>query len=61
MILRMAGYWACRCICRLSSLRFSIVQMSVPSGLCSVLCDGFVGCWVSSYLLYMLDGCIDLG
>ena len=25
--------------------------MRVPSGLCSVVCDGFVGCWVSSYLL----------
>ena len=24
--------------------------MRVPSGLCSVLCDGFVGCWVNSYL-----------
>jgi hypothetical protein len=36
--------------CSLSSLRFSIVLMRVPSGLCSVLCDGFVGCWVSSYL-----------
>ena len=37
--------------CSLSSRRFSIVLMRVPSGLCSVLCDGFVGCWVSSYLL----------
>ena len=37
--------------CSLSSLRFSIMQMRVPSGLCSVVCDGFVGCWVSSYLL----------
>ncbi len=37
--------------CSLSSLRFSIVQMRVPSGMCSVVCDGFVGCWVSSYLL----------
>jgi hypothetical protein len=35
----------------LSSLRLSIVQMRVPSGLCSVVCDGIVGCWVSSYLL----------
>ncbi len=35
----------------LSSLRFSFVQMRVPFGLCSVVCDGFVGCWVSSYLL----------
>ena len=25
--------------------------MRVPSGLCSVVCDGFVGRWVSSYLL----------
>jgi hypothetical protein len=41
--------------CSLSSLRFSIVQMRVPSVLCSVVCDGFVGCWVSSYLLV---GCI---
>jgi len=37
--------------CSLSSLRFSIVQMRVPSGLCSEVCDGFVGCWVISYLL----------
>ncbi len=37
--------------CSLSSIRFSIVQMWVPSGLCSVVCDGFVGCWVSLYLL----------
>ena len=37
--------------CSLSSLRFSIVLMRVPSGLCSVVCDGLVGCWVSSYLL----------
>ena len=37
--------------CSLSSLRFFIVQMRVPFGLCSVVCDGFVGCWVSSYLL----------
>ena len=37
--------------CRLSSLRFSIVQMRVPSGLCRVVCDRLVGCWVSSYLL----------
>ena len=37
--------------CSLSSLRFSIVPMWVPSGLCSVICDGFIGCWVSSYLL----------
>ena len=36
--------------CSLSNLRFSIVQMRVPSGLCSVVCDGFVGCWVNSYL-----------
>ena len=36
--------------CNLSSRRFSIVVIKVPSGLCSVLCDGFVGCWVSSYL-----------
>ena len=41
--------------CSLSSLGFSIVQMRVPSGLCSVMCDGFVWCWVSSYLLV---GCI---
>ena len=26
--------------CSLSSLRFSIVQMGVPSGLCRVVCDG---------------------
>ena len=25
--------------------------MRVPSGLCSVVCDGFIGCLVSSYLL----------
>ncbi len=37
--------------CSLSSLMFSIMHMRVPSGLCSVVCDGFVGCWVSSYLL----------
>ena len=37
--------------CSLSNLRFSIVQMRGPSGLCSMVCDGFVGCWVSSYLL----------
>jgi hypothetical protein len=37
--------------CSLSSLRSSIVQMRVPSGLCSVVRDGIVGCWVSSYLL----------
>ena len=37
--------------CSSSSLRLSIVHMRVPSGLCSVVCDGFVGCWVSSYLL----------
>jgi hypothetical protein len=37
--------------CSLSSLRFSTVQMRVPSGLYNVVCDGFVGCWVSSYLL----------
>ena len=37
--------------CNLSSLRFSIVRMRVPSGLCSVVCDGFVVCWVGSYLL----------
>jgi len=27
------------------------VQVRVPSGLCSVVCGGFVGFWVSSYLL----------
>ena len=27
------------------------MQIRVPTGLCSVVCDGFVGCWVSSYLL----------
>ncbi len=32
-----------------SSLLLSIVHMVVPSGLCSVACDGFVGCWASSY------------
>jgi len=37
--------------CSLSSLRFSIVQTRDPSGMCSVVCDGFVGCCVSSYLL----------
>ena len=37
--------------CSSSSLRFPIVQMRVPYGLCSVVCDVFVGCWVSSYLL----------
>ena len=37
--------------CSLSSLRFSIVQVRVPSGMCSVVCDGFVGCCVSSCLL----------
>ncbi len=36
--------------CSLSSRRFSIVVIKVPSGLCSVLCDEFVGCWVNSYL-----------
>ena len=41
--------------CSLSSLRFYIVQMRVPFGLCNVVCDGFVGCWVSSY---MLVGCM---
>ena len=30
--------------CSLFSLRLSIVEMRVPSGLCSVLSDGFVGC-----------------
>jgi hypothetical protein len=30
--------------CSLSSLRFSIVQMRVPSSLCSEVCVGFVGC-----------------
>jgi hypothetical protein len=37
--------------CSLSSLRFSIVHMRVSSCVCSVVCDGFVGYWVSSYLL----------
>ena len=37
--------------CSLSSLRMSIVHMRVLSGLCSVACDGLVGCLVSSYLL----------
>ncbi len=37
--------------CSLSCLRFSIVQMRIPSGLCSVACDGFIGGWLSSYLL----------
>ena len=37
--------------CSLSSFRFSIVQMRVPSGVCSVACDGFVGCCLSSYLM----------
>jgi hypothetical protein len=27
------------------------VQMRAPYGLRSVVCDGFVGCWVSSHLL----------
>ncbi len=35
----------------LSSLRLSIVQIRVPSSLCSVVRDGFVGCCASSYLL----------
>ncbi len=35
--------------CNLSSLRLSIVQMRVPSSLCSEVCVGFVGCCVSSY------------
>ena len=35
----------------LSSLLFSIVPMRVPTRMCSVVCDEFVGCWVSSYLL----------
>jgi hypothetical protein len=34
----------------LSSIRFSIVHTRVPSGLCSVVCDVFFWCWVSSYL-----------
>ena len=37
--------------CSLSSLRLAIMQMRVPSGLCNAVCDRFVGCWVSSYLL----------
>jgi hypothetical protein len=37
--------------CSLSILRFSIVQTRVPAGLCSVIFDGFVGCWASLYLL----------
>ena len=37
--------------CSISSLRLSIVQMRVSSGLCSVVCDGIVECWISSYLL----------
>ena len=37
--------------CSLSSQRFSIVQMRVPLALCIAVCDGFVGFWVSSYLL----------
>ena len=37
--------------CSLSNLRLSIVQMRVPSGLCSEVCVGFVGCCVSSYRL----------
>ena len=37
--------------CSLSSLRLSIVQTRVPSSLRSVVCDGLVGCWMSSYLL----------
>ena len=34
--------------CSLSNLLFSIVNMVVPSGLCSEVCVGFVGCCVSS-------------
>ena len=37
--------------CNLSSLRLSILQMWAPSGLCSEMCVGFVGCRVSSYRL----------
>ena len=37
--------------CSLSSLRLYFVQMRVPSCLCSEVCVGFVGCWVSSYWL----------
>ena len=37
--------------CSLSSLRLSIVQMNVPSGLCSEVCVGFAGRCVSSYRL----------
>ena len=33
----------------LSSRLFSIVQMVVSSGLCSVVCVCSVGCWDSSY------------
>ena len=50
--------------CSLSSLRFSIVHMRVPSGLCSVVCDGFDWCWVSSYMLVGLmsrSGLIGVG
>ena len=34
--------------CSLSSLRFSILHMVAASGLRRVVCDGFVGCCVSS-------------
>jgi len=33
----------------LSSLLFSIANMVVPSGLCSVVCVFCVGCCISSY------------
>jgi hypothetical protein len=35
-------------LCIFSNLMFSIVQMLVPSSLCSEVCVGFVGCCVSS-------------
>ena len=38
--------------CNLSSLRLSIVQMRVPSGLYSEMCVGFAGCCVSSYRFF---------
>ena len=39
----------------LSSLRFSIVHMVVPSGLWSVVCVGLVGCWDNTYAFV---GCV---
>jgi hypothetical protein len=59
VILRAMGYWVyCyRCHVMSSSLLFSIVHMVVPSGLCSVWCVCFVGCWVGSYRFI---GCVSI-